>query len=149
MPAMECFCPKATYANSRQHYPKQIKNNSRISALNFDECMGDVVKKKVFRGVGVGLFLIMSLSACGEFEGVDYLTMGHPADPGAQSGKKPYMSRALSPENIDVRPDLSAIGSSRSSSPAAMDHSKMGHAQKPTSQKSPSQKPSMNHRGSH
>lgn len=91
---------------------------------------GTVVKKQVLRTVGVGFCLLLGLSACREIEGVDYLNIGHPADPTAPAGKTAKMSRALISENINVRPDLEALGSVRTgpkTKPAAVDHSMMNH----------------------
>ncbi|MCF6199093.1 MAG: hypothetical protein L3J67_06780 [Hyphomicrobiaceae bacterium] len=71
------------------------------------------------------LGLLLGLSACDEIEGVDYLRQGHPADPGASSGKPAKMSRALTPENINVRPQLGGVGSStpqQQNSPAVTNH---------------------------
>ena len=89
------------------------------------------MKKQVLRGVGVGFGLLLALSACREIEGVDYLNVGHPADPAAPMGKTSRLSRALVPENLDVRPELEAKGAPRTGPKAkapAMDHSKMDHS---------------------
>ncbi len=83
--------------------------------------------KHIIKPVLLSMGVLLALSACREIEGVEYLNVGHPADPEAQAGKKARMSRALNPENITVRPDLEAVGSAAPASPATMDHSKMGH----------------------
>ncbi len=73
--------------------------------------------------------LLLAMTACDEIEGVDYLTRGHPADPAAPAGKRPAISRALVPENINVQPELQKYGRSGPSRPTssmampAMDHS--------------------------
>ncbi len=100
------------------------------------------MKPKLYKaGLLTSLWLVLSLglSACDEIEGVDYLRMGHPADPQAASGKTARMSRALTPENINVRPDLGGNGSAtlrRQKSPDRMNPASRNPA-------------TMNHRGSH
>ncbi len=100
----------------------------------------------------IGMSILLALSGCDEYEGVDYLNIGHPADPGAPSGKQARMSGTLVPENINVRPQLGSIGLSplqmKTSAPA-MDHSKMNHSKmKPPKAKKPMMDGS-NMRGSH
>ena len=74
--------------------------------------------------------LTLAIAACGEIEGVDYLTLGHPADPAAQAGKHEAMSRSLEPEIITVKPDLKPAASAKPGRMAqpqkAMDHSMHG-----------------------
>lgn len=71
--------------------------------------------------------MMLALTACGEIEGVDYLSLGHPADPDAQSGRHERMSNSLEPEIITVRPDLKAAEPAKAGEAAApMDHSMHG-----------------------
>ncbi len=100
----------------------------------------------------IGMSILLALSGCEEYEGVDYLNIGHPADPGAPSGKRARMSGALTSENISVTPQLGSIGLSplqmqsggRVMNKPMMDHSKM----KQPMVKQRKKAPAMNHRGS-
>lgn len=73
------------------------------------------MKHFILGGV-VSAGLALSLSACSEIEGVDYLRLGHPADPTSKAGKLEGMSRALVPENITPVPDLKAAKAATPSS---------------------------------
>ena len=108
--------------------------------------------------VAIGMSILLALSGCDEYEGVDYLNIGHPADPGAPTGKRARMSGALVSENINVSPQLGSIGRSssqmRTGAPvmngSQMDHSKMDHSKmKQPMAKQPKKAPAMDHRGSH
>ena len=81
---------------------------------------------------GLALTLLLGLSACEEFEGVDRVAFDHPANPAARSGKQVRLSKALMPENSTVQPELPGLGSAR---PAVQKPMRMDHT--------------MNHRGSH
>ena len=78
----------------------------------------------------IGMSILLSLTGCEEYEGVDYLNIGHPADPASATGKRARMSRALMPETINVTPEFGSLGSftpkARGNKPV-MDHSKMNH----------------------
>ena len=94
---------------------------------------GMLVNKRTKIALGAGFAALLALSACREIEGVDYLDRGHPADPAAPTGRGARMSNALTPENIDVKPELGAIGSASPirksrTAPARMDHSMMDHS---------------------
>ena len=101
----------------------------------------------------MGMSILLALSGCEEYEGVDYLNIGHPADPAAPTGKRARMSSALVSENINVSPQLGSIGLSSSqiqSGGPVMDHSKMDHSKmKQPMAKQPKKAPAMNMRGSH
>ncbi len=100
----------------------------------------------------IGTSILLTLSGCEEYEGVDYLNVGHPANLDAPAGKRARMSRSLVSENITVRPQFGSIGVSpmqmKAGSPAMnkpmMDHSKM----KQPMARQPKKAPAMNHRGS-
>ena len=74
--------------------------------------------------------MMLALTACSEIEGVDYLSLGHPADSDARSGKHERMSNSLEPELITVQPDVKAAepakAGSAAKSPKVMDHSMHG-----------------------
>ncbi len=100
----------------------------------------------------IGMGILLTLSGCEEYEGVDYLNIGHPANLEAPAGKRAGMSRSLVSENITVSPQFGSIGVSpmqmKTSAPAMsgpmMDHSKM----KQPMARQPKKTPAMNHRGS-
>ena len=86
---------------------------------------------RVVLRVAFSVSILLALGGCDEIEGVDYLNIGHPADPGSPAGHRAGISRALVSENVDVRPDLGSIGNSQAgsqSSAPVMDHSKMNHS---------------------
>ncbi len=66
----------------------------------------------------LGATILLSLTACGEIEGIDYLRLGHPADPQARPGQVERMSNALIPENITPKPKLEEIGTAPAASRA-------------------------------
>ncbi len=61
--------------------------------------------------------LLFMVGGCRDFSGADYLPYGHPADPASKDGIKARMSRSLVPENLDVRPEISAAVPPKSMSP--------------------------------
>ena len=109
--------------------------------------------KRIVIRVALGFGVLLMLSGCEEYEGVDYLNIGHPADPVAASGQRARMSGALVSENINVSPQLGSIGSSAArmqTTAPTMDHSTMDHSKmKQPKAKKPAMAPTMMHRGSH
>ncbi len=83
--------------------------------------------KRFIGRVSASAGILLALTACTEFEGVDYLRYGHPADPVARAGKQESASRALTPEIISVEPDVkpSAPAKQGSGTPP-IDHSMHG-----------------------
>ena len=80
--------------------------------------------KPIILGGMASMALALSLTACAEIEGIDYLRLGHPADPDARPGQVERMSNALRPENITPRPKLEAVRPAKTrEGGSAMDHS--------------------------
>ena len=68
--------------------------------------MGEYMTKGKISRMVLSMGFLLALSACGEIEGIDYLSLGHPADPDARTGKQQRMSSSLVPELITVKPDV-------------------------------------------
>ncbi len=83
--------------------------------------------KPIILGGMAGVALAVTLAACAEIEGIDYLRLGHPADPDSLPGRVERMSNALVPENITPRPKLEAAKPAQTTKTkeggSAMDHS--------------------------